>query len=138
VPRPDSVPIRRRRVDGHAPPATRTQQVPGECASSVRTEATPARRRHQEHVEPVRVAIRHPGLDVADRLATLFNDERVNLGPSAAPGLAAALRSPQTRLIFVGDKDQLASVGSGSVLRDLIACGRIPLTTRRFAANPTD
>ena len=35
---------------------------------------------------------------------------------------------PQTRLIFVGDKDQLASVGPGSVLRDLIASGRIPVT----------
>jgi exodeoxyribonuclease V alpha subunit len=46
------------------------------------------------------------------------------------PLLAALLRSvgPQTRLIFVGDKDQLASVGPGSVLRDLIACGRIPVT----------
>jgi exodeoxyribonuclease V alpha subunit len=46
------------------------------------------------------------------------------------PLLAWLLRSlgPQTRLIFVGDKDQLASVGPGSVLRDLIASGRIPVT----------
>src|SRR3982074_1208311 len=46
------------------------------------------------------------------------------------PLLAWLLRSiqPETRLIFVGDKDQLASVGPGSVLRDLIACGRIPVT----------
>ena len=46
------------------------------------------------------------------------------------PLLAWLLRSigPRTRLIFVGDKDQLASVGPGSVLRDLIACGRIPVT----------
>jgi exodeoxyribonuclease V alpha subunit len=46
------------------------------------------------------------------------------------PLLAWLLRSvsPRTRLIFVGDRDQLASVGPGSVLRDLIACGRIPLT----------
>jgi exodeoxyribonuclease V alpha subunit len=46
------------------------------------------------------------------------------------PLLAWLLRSlqPATRLIFVGDKDQLASVGPGSVLRDLIACGRIPVT----------
>jgi len=46
------------------------------------------------------------------------------------PLLAWLLRSvgSQTRLIFVGDKDQLASVGPGSVLRDLIACERIPLT----------
>jgi exodeoxyribonuclease V alpha subunit len=46
------------------------------------------------------------------------------------PLLAWLLRSigPRTRLVFVGDKDQLASVGPGSVLRDLIACGRIPVT----------
>ena len=46
------------------------------------------------------------------------------------PLLAWLLRSiaPRTRLIFVGDKDQLASVGPGSVLRDLIASGRVPLT----------
>ena len=46
------------------------------------------------------------------------------------PLLAWLLRSigPRTRLIFVGDKDQLASVGPGSVLRDLIASGRIPVT----------
>jgi exodeoxyribonuclease V alpha subunit len=46
------------------------------------------------------------------------------------PLLAWLLRSvgPQTRLIFVGDKDQLASVGPGSVLRDLIASERIPVT----------
>ena len=46
------------------------------------------------------------------------------------PLLAWLLRSigPRTRLVLVGDKDQLASVGPGSVLRDLIACGRIPVT----------
>ena len=46
------------------------------------------------------------------------------------PLLAWLLRSigPRTRLIFVGDKDQLPSVGPGSVLRDLVACGRIPVT----------
>jgi len=46
------------------------------------------------------------------------------------PLLAWLLRSigPGSRLVFVGDKDQLASVGPGSVLRDLIASGRIPVT----------
>src|SRR5439155_12110623 len=46
------------------------------------------------------------------------------------PLLAWLLRSvgPQARLILVADKDQLASVGPGSVLRDLIASGRIPVT----------
>jgi exodeoxyribonuclease V alpha subunit len=45
------------------------------------------------------------------------------------PLLAWLLRSvgPRTRLIFVGDKDQLPSVGPGSVLRDLVACERIPV-----------
>lgn len=33
---------------------------------------------------------------------------------------------PGTRLIMVGDVDQLPSVGPGSVLRDLIQCGMIP------------
>jgi exodeoxyribonuclease V alpha subunit len=46
------------------------------------------------------------------------------------PLLAWLLRSigSRTRLIFVGDKDQLASVGPGCVLRDLIAGGRVPVT----------
>ncbi len=39
--------------------------------------------------------------------------------------LLAALGG-RTRLILVGDADQLPSVGPGSVLRDLIQCGRIP------------
>ncbi|MDR3216437.1 MAG: ATP-dependent RecD-like DNA helicase [Clostridiaceae bacterium] len=33
-----------------------------------------------------------------------------------------------TRLILVGDKDQLPSVGAGNVLADLIACGRFGVT----------
>ncbi|MCH5163703.1 MAG: ATP-dependent RecD-like DNA helicase [Clostridiales bacterium] len=32
-----------------------------------------------------------------------------------------------TRLILVGDKDQLPSVGAGNVLADIIACGLIPV-----------
>ncbi|NLC53149.1 MAG: ATP-dependent RecD-like DNA helicase [Firmicutes bacterium] len=35
--------------------------------------------------------------------------------------------TPGTRLVLVGDQDQLPSVGPGSVLRDLIASGEIPL-----------
>ncbi|MBR2970917.1 MAG: ATP-dependent RecD-like DNA helicase [Clostridia bacterium] len=31
-----------------------------------------------------------------------------------------------TRLIFVGDKDQLPSVGAGNVLADIIGCGLVP------------
>ena len=32
------------------------------------------------------------------------------------------------RVLLVGDKDQLPSVGPGAVLHDLMACGRIPVT----------
>lgn len=35
--------------------------------------------------------------------------------------------APGTRLIFVGDRDQLPSVSPGAVLRDLIASGRVPV-----------
>ena len=47
---------------------------------------------------------------------------------------------PSTTVIFVGDNNQLPSVGAGNVLADLIACGRIPharLTTifRQAAAS---
>lgn len=37
--------------------------------------------------------------------------------------------SDKTKLIIVGDTDQLPSVGAGSVLRDLIASGTIPTVT---------
>jgi exodeoxyribonuclease V alpha subunit len=43
--------------------------------------------------------------------------------------LAAALLSAlpdRTRLVIVGDADQLPSVGPGAVLRDVIASGRVP------------
>jgi exodeoxyribonuclease V alpha subunit len=33
---------------------------------------------------------------------------------------------PPTRLVFVGDPDQLPSVGPGNVLRDLLACPSVP------------
>ncbi|RAZ03275.1 hypothetical protein DK853_53930, partial [Klebsiella oxytoca] len=31
------------------------------------------------------------------------------------------------RLILVGDKDQLPSVGAGNVLADIISCGAVPI-----------
>lgn len=37
--------------------------------------------------------------------------------------------SSGTQVIFVGDQDQLPSVGAGQVLADLLASGRIPTTT---------
>jgi exodeoxyribonuclease V alpha subunit len=46
------------------------------------------------------------------------------------PLLAWLLRSvePMTRLVLVGDKDQLPSVGPGSVLRDLTTSRQVPVT----------
>jgi exodeoxyribonuclease V alpha subunit len=44
--------------------------------------------------------------------------------------LTALLRAmkPETHLMFVGDVDQLPSVGAGNVLRDVIACGLAHVT----------
>ena len=39
--------------------------------------------------------------------------------------------TPGTRLILVGDVDQLPSVGPGQVLRDLIGSGAFPMVTLR-------
>ena len=36
--------------------------------------------------------------------------------------------TPGTRVLLVGDADQLPSVGAGNVFRELISCGRIPVT----------
>lgn len=33
-----------------------------------------------------------------------------------------------SRIVFVGDVDQLPSIGAGNVLADLIGCGRVPVT----------
>lgn len=46
------------------------------------------------------------------------------------PLLSALLRAVEqgTRLIFVGDSDQLSSVGAGNVLSDLIGSGVLPVT----------
>ena len=35
---------------------------------------------------------------------------------------------PSTKLLFIGDHHQLPSVGAGSVLRELLQCGAIPVT----------
>ena len=45
------------------------------------------------------------------------------------PLMAALLRAlaPGTRLIMVGDRDQLPSVGPGNVLRDMVDSGQIPV-----------
>lgn len=43
---------------------------------------------------------------------------------------AALLKAvkPGTRLVFIGDKDQLPSVGPGNVIRDLISSARLPVS----------
>jgi exodeoxyribonuclease V alpha subunit len=40
----------------------------------------------------------------------------------------ATYLAPDAVLVIVGDEDQLPSVGPGSILRDLIACGRVAVT----------
>lgn len=58
-------------------------------------------------------------------LEALIVDEASMIDISLAAALVEAL--PKTaRLVIVGDADQLASVGPGAVLRDLIASGRVP------------
>lgn len=36
---------------------------------------------------------------------------------------------PNTKVVLVGDADQLQSVGAGDVFRELINCGKVPVTT---------
>lgn len=42
--------------------------------------------------------------------------------------LMAAIDTTKTRLLLVGDSDQLPSVGAGNVLNELITCGKVPVT----------
>lgn len=57
----------------------------------------------------------------------LVIDEVSMLDVQLASSLFCAV-APGTRVVMVGDKDQLPSVGPGAVLGDLIACGAIPVT----------
>lgn len=57
----------------------------------------------------------------------LIVDETSMIDIELAYNLLTALR-PTTTLVFVGDVDQLPSVGSGNVLRDIIASGVVPCT----------
>ncbi|HEX4109675.1 MAG TPA: ATP-dependent RecD-like DNA helicase [Solirubrobacteraceae bacterium] len=65
----------------------------------------------------------HP-IDDAD---VLIVDEASMLGVRLAGALLRAV-GPHTHVLLVGDIDQLAPVGPGRVLEDLIACGRVPVT----------
>ena len=42
--------------------------------------------------------------------------------------LMAAIDPKKTKLLLVGDSDQLPSVGAGNVLNELINCGKVPVT----------
>ncbi len=57
----------------------------------------------------------------------LIVDEASMLDLILTYNLLRALR-PGTRVLFVGDVDQLPAVGAGDVLRDIINCGEIPVT----------
>ncbi len=65
----------------------------------------------------------HP-IDGAD---VLIVDEASMLGVRLAEALFAAV-GPSTHVLLVGDSDQLAPIGPGRVLADLIASGRVPVT----------
>ncbi len=71
------------------------------------------------------------------RCDVLVVDEVSMLDVPLAAHLFRAVR-PGTRVVLVGDKDQLPSVGPGCVLNDLIASGRIPVThlTRIYRQDP--
>lgn len=57
----------------------------------------------------------------------IIADEVSMLDILLANALFNALR-PGMRIVLVGDRDQLPPVGPGCVLKDLIACARIPVT----------
>ena len=56
----------------------------------------------------------------------LIIDEMSMVDTLLMESLLRAVR-PRTRLIMVGDSNQLPSVGAGNILRDLIAGGRVPM-----------
>jgi exodeoxyribonuclease V alpha subunit len=81
------------------------------------------------------------GDDDTGRLMTFRRDDRNPLDENAViideasmldTALCAALLRavrPGSRVIFIGDADQLPSVGAGNVLGDLIASGTLPVVT---------
>lgn len=62
------------------------------------------------------------------RTDVLIIDECSMLDISLTASLLKAV-GHETALVFIGDADQLPSVGAGNVLRDMIASGRIPVCT---------
>ena len=54
-------------------------------------------------------------------------DECSMLDISLTASLLKAINYHQTQVLFIGDQDQLPSVGAGNVLKDLIFCQKIPV-----------
>ena len=72
----------------------------------------------------------HYGSEIPLPVELLIVDEASMLELRLAAQLFAAV-GPGTRVVLVGDQDQLPSVGPGSVLRDLIRSERVPVTALR-------
>lgn len=58
----------------------------------------------------------------------LICDETSMVSNDLMADLLRAVDADQTRVLFVGDQDQLPSVGPGSILRDLLGSGKVPHT----------
>ena len=58
----------------------------------------------------------------------LICDETSMISNDLMADLLRAVDVKKTRVLFVGDHDQLPSIGPGSVLRDLLLCGKVPHT----------
>ena len=67
----------------------------------------------------------------------LIMDEASMLDTRLAAALIRALPS-NAHLLLVGDVDQLPSVGSGNVLKDLIDCGDLPVTRLKVTFRQSD
>ncbi len=67
----------------------------------------------------------------------LVMDEASMLDTRLAAALIRALPS-NAHLLIVGDADQLPSVGSGNVLKDLIDCGFLPVTRLKVTFRQSD
>lgn len=67
----------------------------------------------------------------------LIVDESSMLDTILAYHMLKALR-PGARLLLLGDKDQLPSVGPGNVLKDIIFSGVFPVTTLSFVYRQSD
>lgn len=79
----------------------------------------------QEAITLHRLVLKKNNAISADRLLVVDECSMADLLVMAALADCCSKRLP--RLLFVGDADQLPSVGAGQVFRDLIASGQIPV-----------